>query len=608
MSAHLKSIDLSNTKGQYFAPATTSVAAEIIHVSGQVGALKSGKVPACYESQIHLALLNLRRVLLSAGASIKDIAKLTLFVVNYDPQQRLHTRHIQKFLNGHRPAISLVPVAQLAAPEWLFEIEATVCKPLNATSTISFATASVPKETSAVDVVIVGAGLSGLTSARELIKAGYSCVVLEARDRVGGKTWSAPLPTNDGTLDLGAAWINDTNQSRVYALAKEFDVDLIEQNTKGDCAFQDKDGKISKFPYGELPRFSEDVRYHLATIRDMCEAECQRIDSAMPSNDDLDSLTLAAYLRQHGASEEAVSTASVWTRAMLGQEPGDISALYFLTYCKAGGGLLQMRSDRKNGAQYLRVRQGTQSFAIGLASSLPKDCVRLNSVVRSITQKAGERVTVQSSTGTFACKKVIVSVPGPVYKTIAFEPALPLARTLLTDCTSYGYYTKCMMVFSEPFWVDRGFCGLAQSFSGPASVIRDTSVPADNKWVLTCFMASETGRAWSKLSALDRELVLIQQIGELYQAAIAAKESFVTSMSYEWCKDEFAGWGCPCTALTPGVLSTVGHALTTPFHNLHFVGTETAAQWKGYMEGAIISGERGAGEVISALAEVSARL
>lgn len=608
MDNHVKSIDLSNSKDQYFAPATSSVAAEIIHVSGQVGALTSGKVPACYESQIHLALLNLRKVLLTANASIKDIAKLTLFIVNYDPKQRLHSRHIQKFLNGHRPAISLVPVAQLAAPEWLFEIEATVCKPLNATSPVSFATASAHTETAAVDIVIVGAGLSGLTSARELVKAGFSCIILEARDRVGGKTWSASLPTNDGTLDLGAAWINDTNQSRVYALAKEFGVDLIEQNTKGKCAFQDQDGKVSTFPYGELPQFSETIRHHLATIRDMCEAECQKIDSAMPSNDDLDSLTFDAYLRQNGASREALSIASVWTRAMLGQEPGDISALYFLTYCKAGGGLLQMRSDRKNGAQYLRVRQGTQSFAIGLASTLPEGCVRLNSTVRSITQKAGERVVVQSSTGTFACKKVIVSVPGPVYKSISFEPALPLARTLLTDCASYGYYTKCMMVFFKPFWVDSGFCGLMQSFSGPASVIRDTSVPADKKWVLTCFMASETGRAWSKLPASERELALIRQIGALYQATSAAKESFVTSMSYEWSKDEFAGWGCPCTALTPGVLSTVGHALTTPFRNLHFVGTETASQWKGYMEGAIISGERGAQEVVDMLSEVSARL
>lgn len=604
----MKTVDLSTTRGQYFAPATSSNAPEIIHVSGQVGALKSGKVPPCYESQIHLALLNLRKVILSAGASISDVAKLTLFIVDYDPKRRLHTRHLQKFLRGHRPAISLVPVPQLAAPEWLFEIEATLCKSLSVDTTANFASLTGPSTQEIADVVVVGAGLSGLNAAREIIKAGFSCVVLEARDRVGGKTWSELLPSGDGTIELGAAWINDTNQSRIYALAEEFGVDLVEQNTRGNCVFQDKDGKVSPFPYGELPRFPESTRTHLAHIRDMCEAECQKIDSANPNDEVLDSLTFEAFLRQNGASEEAVSTASVWTRAMLGQEPGDISALYFLTYCKAGGGLLQMRSDRKNGAQYLRVRQGTQAFSKGLASTLPKTCVRLSTVVQAVTQRPGEKVTVQTSAGNFACSKVILSIPGPVYKTIRFTPQLPLARTLLTELSSYGYYTKCMMVFSKPFWADLGFCGLAQSFTGPASVIRDTSVPADGKWVLTCFMASETGQAWSKLSSRQREAVLLKQIGELYGDSTSARDLFVTSMSYEWTTDEFAGWGCPCTALTPGALDTVGHAMTTPFNSLHFVGTETAPQWKGYMEGALLSGERGAKEVVSNLSRLAASL
>lgn len=79
-------------------------------------------------------------------------------------------------------------------------------------------------------------------------------------------------------------------------------------------------------------------------------------------------------------------------------------------------------------------------------------------------------------------------------------------------------------------------------------------------------------------------------------------------MSYEWTTDEFAGWGCPCTALTPGALDTVGHAMTTPFNSLHFVGTETAPQWKGYMEGALLSGERGAKEVVSNLSRLAASL
>jgi monoamine oxidase len=107
-----------------------------------------------------------------------------------------------------------------------------------------------------VDVVIVGAGLAGLSAAHDVVGKGYTCVVLEARDRVGGKTWSKPLGEGKGIVDLGAAWINDTSQAKMYELAKRFGADLIEQNTQGNCVFQGFDGQCSPFAYGEVPNVS----------------------------------------------------------------------------------------------------------------------------------------------------------------------------------------------------------------------------------------------------------------------------------------------------------------------------------------------------------------
>ncbi|KAL0262777.1 hypothetical protein SLS55_001750 [Diplodia seriata] len=262
MSPKVQAIDPAGTPKAYHAQGTVSATGNnTIQISGQYGATTGGHVPASYESQIHLALLNLRRVLTAAGARVTDITKLTLYIVNYDPQRRLHARHVQKFLGAHRPAITLVPVPQLANPAWLFEIEAVASvAPPEVRAPLSTKVGNVDDAAGDwLDVVVVGAGLSGLAAARDVMRGGLRrCVVLEARDRVGGKTWSKTLEKSGaGTVDLGAAWINDTNQSRMIALARQYGAELIEQNTTGNCAFQGFDGECSSFAYGELPGVSK---------------------------------------------------------------------------------------------------------------------------------------------------------------------------------------------------------------------------------------------------------------------------------------------------------------------------------------------------------------
>jgi monoamine oxidase len=335
----------------------------------------------------------------------------------------------------------------------------------------------------------------------------------------------------------------------------------------------------------------------------MCEADCQKLDVFNPEDETLDSMTFEAYLQSRGASTTAMSTATVWTRAMLGQEPKDLSALFFLNYCKSGGGLLQMRSDRTGGGQHLRIRQGTQLFSKGLAGDLPEGVIRLSTPVTAINNNTGDNaVEVHTQDQVIHTRKVITTVPTPVLRNISFSPDLPSNKRTWIESTTYGYYTKAMMVFRTPFWVDRGFCGLTQSFIGPAGVIRDTSSPADDKHILTCFLGGTPGFAWSALSTTDRENALLKQIGQLFNVGDTAEEEFVQLVTYEWNKDEYSGRGCPCTGLPPGVLSKLGGGgLREPWGDLHFAGTETAGEWKGYMEGAVRSGERAAAEVIKDL-------
>ncbi|KAI9734817.1 MAG: hypothetical protein M1834_001895 [Cirrosporium novae-zelandiae] len=464
-----------------------------------------------------------------------------------------------------------------------------------------------------VDVVIVGAGLSGLTAASILDYAGLKVIVLEARNRVGGKTHTVPLTRGKGHVELGAAWINDTNQWRMAALAEKFGLDTIVQNTRGDVIAQDFDGRTNRFPYGGLPQFPEQDRKDIARIQDDFEALCHTIDIYSPKDATLDAHSMEQFLRSQDASPRALATAATWTRAMLGVEPSQISALFFLNYCKSGGGLMTMRSDREHGGQYLRIRQGTQAFSKNLARGLPLGCIHLNEPVISINQPINRRddvIVKTASSKTYTCKRVIVSVPTPVYKDISFTPPLSLAKSALASETRCGTYIKAICAFRSPFWRSRHLCGLAQSFAGPASVVRDTSVDEEDNYTLTCFVVGDPGKAWSELPLESRQKRLLSQISTLFKDGDlkGTYNEFIEMVESEWGTDPWTGYGAPCPSTPPGVLDKYGDALRSVEGRIHFVGTETAGEWKGYMEGAVGSGERGGVEVLRELGRVASKL
>ncbi|KAL1867531.1 hypothetical protein VTK73DRAFT_4134 [Phialemonium thermophilum] len=560
----------------------------MVMTAGQVGADEDGCVPADTTAQIELAFRNLRRCLEATGATVRDIIKLVYYIVDYDPNNRLHLAPLVRFLDGHRPATTLVPVPKLARPEFKFEVEAYVAIP--------------QQPLREVDVVVVGAGLSGLKTAYDVQKAGYSCAVVEARDRVGGKTWSVDKDGGDKFVDRGAAWINDTNQSEVYKLALALGLRLVVQNTTGNVVQQDIDSRVSQFPYGSVPQgLASGGTQDLVAIRDKAESVCQTLDIYDPvrTGGHLDKITLEEWIKTEGGGETGLASAAIWTRAMLGLEPSEMSALFFLNYCKSGGGLLQMRSDRKDGGQYLRFARGTQSLSIGLAALLQPDSILFSSPVRSATQT--ERgVHVVSARGDFLCRRLVVSVPTPLYKEIRFEPPLPAAKGQLAAQNRLGYINKVILRYASPWWRQHGLCGMLQSFTGPVSVSRDSSVDEVGQYSLTCFLAGKTGREQSQLSQAERVRNVAEHIRQTLGQGISDVPEPIGFEEHEWSRDQWAQ-GCPCPTAPPGVMSQYEQALRAPHGRVHFVGTETAYEWKGYLEGAVRSGARGAQEVIQAL-------
>lgn len=223
---------------------TVGVATKSVTVAGQVGQDSSGQTSPAYDTQVAQAFANLRSCLAAAGTSPTNVTKLTYYIVDYDPSKLSAVRDgLQAtFALDRFPPCTLVPVPALASPEFLFEIDATAVAPDESTAgTVS-------------DVVVVGAGLSGLEAARKIQAAGLSCLVLEAMDRVGGKTLSVPsVPGRATIVDVGAAWINDTSQSEMYKLFQRYRLERDFQRTSGNTLHQDRDGTVAAAPYGNSP-------------------------------------------------------------------------------------------------------------------------------------------------------------------------------------------------------------------------------------------------------------------------------------------------------------------------------------------------------------------
>lgn len=262
---------------------------------------------------------------------------------------------------------------------------------------------------------------------------------------------------------------------------------------------------------------------------------------------------------------------------------------------------MQMRSDGKHGGQYLRIREGTQMFAKNFAQTLP-GIISFNSPAVLVEQLGPEAVRVNS----FQARKVICTAPIPAIKRITFDPPLPPSKSLLFESCRYGYYQKVMIVFKSPFWINIGSCGLLQSFEGPAAVVRDTSVPDEDFYVLTCFVAGSVGQSWSEMAEPQRQESLLRQIENFFGSVV--RSEYIEMVGHQWNDEEWNGYGCPAASTAPGVLSAVGQELKTSVGDVHFAGTETSDVWRGYMEGAVRSGEREAEYVIAELRGIVAKL
>ncbi|HWT95542.1 MAG TPA: flavin monoamine oxidase family protein [Solirubrobacteraceae bacterium] len=446
-----------------------------------------------------------------------------------------------------------------------------------------------------VDLVVVGAGLAGLAAARFAAARGRSVVVLEARDRVGGRTLNESLaPEFPGAVvEVGGQWVGPT-QTRLLELAAELGVETFPTYARGDNVIE-WDGRLRRYR-GTIPKVGPaalaDVGLAMARLNRMA----RRIDPVAPwlSADarELDSQTFATWLSRGGCRTRGGRTIlEITIQAVFACEPADLSLLHVLFYIRSAGSL-EALTDTEGGAQELRFVGGSQRVAERMAEELGPSVVRLASPVRSIAWSA-DGVEVEG----LRARRCVVAVPPTLAGRIAYAPALPGLRDQLTQRMPQGTVWKCMAVYEEPFWRAEGLSGWGLSDAGPVRLTYDNSPPGDGgPGVLLGFLEGDHARRAGLMSAAARRAAVLGTFGRLFGERALAPMRFIEQ---SWAEEEWTR-GCYGASMPPGAWTSFGPALRAPIGPLHWAGAETATVWSGYMDGAVRSGERAAEEALAA--------
>jgi monoamine oxidase len=422
-----------------------------------------------------------------------------------------------------------------------------------------------------------------------LVRGGSSCVVLEARDRVGGRTLSQPL--GGATIDTGGQWIGPT-QHRLAALAKELNVATFPQFHTGRKLLS-WGGKLSSYD-ADLPKFSVLAQLDLLRMDRRLKRFAQEIPPdapwRAPRAAEWDGMTVETWKQRHMRTAGGRLFLDVVTRAVLTSEPRDVSFLYFLSYLRWGHGLEELISIKK-GAQQDRFVGGAQQLSQKLAEQIAPRVV-LNAPVRAIEQHA-DCVVVHSDAGTYRGRVVIVAAPPLLAGRIHYTAPLPSLRDQLTARLPMGSVIKYIAAYDRPFWREAGFSGEVVSDTGITVTTFDDSSHDGQHAALVTFSDGQPARDWADRSPEDRRKAVLEEFVRFFGPQAAQPFDFVEK---NWNDDPWSG-GCYVGVAGPGTLTAFGEALRTPCGRIHWAGTETATEWMGYLDGAIQSGQRVAAEV-----------
>ena len=447
----------------------------------------------------------------------------------------------------------------------------------------------------AVDIVVVGAGISGLTAARNLVEAGKDVLVVEADDRVGGRVLNHTL--SDGSvIESGGAFVGPT-QTRILALSEELGVKTFKEHVDGKNVYS---AKGMRFKHTGMVPPDPLILADAAILQKRIDGMSKQVPVDAPWTAEKaaqwDSITVDQWIRRNTLIPRVRNVLLAYLQSVFGTDGKDQSLLYLLWFIATAGddanpGTFDRSSGTADGAQDSRFVGGSGLIPLRMADDLG-DRVALNAPVRRITQ-TDSAVDVSTDRGTVRAQRVIVAVPPPLVLGIEWSPVLPSRRQELLEHMPMGQLMKCAAVYEQPFWRAKGLSGSGVATFGAVRTMFDNSPEDAAVGVLLGFVGGSVWETYGRLPLDERRAAVLEGFARFVGDEALEPIEYV---EHDWTLDEWTT-GSPIASPTPGAITAYGSTIREPFDRVHWAGTETATFWCGYMDGAVRSGERAAAEV-----------
>lgn len=431
------------------------------------------------------------------------------------------------------------------------------------------------------DVIVVGAGLAGLTAAEALAAEGVDVLVLEARDRLGGRVKSVEVAPGV-RVDAGASYLGERH-TRLRELLHRFRLRTTCDEMAGDSVFTLPERRRSA---SRMPPLAA------AALGDLFEALhglAARIDpehpAGSPDGHRLDALTAAEWLRGEVEDPAALAFFPLYLGQLLAADPDDVSALCLGFYLRSGGGLRYLNAF-EGGAQQWRVEEGAHRIGEALAGALPRPPLLGRPVCR--LERERNSVSLAAGSDIHRARAAVVALPPALADRLVPDPASP--------ATVRGSALKVHVLYDEPGWRADGLSGWSLNAEGPLMYTVDSS-PADGRCgVLTGFITGHRARQFAGSSRARQKEAIDRQVRELFPAAAPPRACHLT----DWINERYSG-GCYAALQRPGYWSAIRSPVPPVRDNIIRCGTETSTEFYGFMEGAVRSGRRAAAQALAVL-------